>query len=125
MLRILKPSGVCLIYGWAKDQKKDKKDSTYLKQNSNNDNNTSNMATTCNSNEFPLVLPVHKNRTNFQHADLLVPWTTKGAEANTFHRYYHVFEENELEDLIRNVDGLKVVKTYYDEGNWCVIFQKL
>lgn len=41
-----------------------------------------------------------------------------------FHRYYHVFRQGELEALCGSIEGLKVVKSYYDEGNWCVIFEK-
>ncbi|XP_078719187.1 putative tRNA methyltransferase 9B [Lampetra fluviatilis] len=40
-------------------------------------------------------------------------------------RYYHVFREGELAQMIeRHVAGLRVVCTYYDHANWCVIAQK-
>ena len=54
---------------------------------------------------------MHENRTNFKHNDLLVPWKNKSDE-ETFHRFYHVFEEGELESLM------------YEQGNKCVIFVK-
>lgn len=41
-----------------------------------------------------------------------------------FHRYYHVFKQGELESLCSQLN-VKVIKSYYDEGNWCIIFQKL
>ena len=41
-----------------------------------------------------------------------------------FHRYYHVFKQGELETLCSQFN-VKVVKSYYDEGNWCIIFQKV
>ncbi|XP_055895099.1 uncharacterized protein LOC106067146 [Biomphalaria glabrata] len=41
-------------------------------------------------------------------------------------RYYHVFRQGELEELIQNyVPSLAIVETYYDHANWCVIAQKL
>ncbi|NXG18769.1 ALKB8 protein, partial [Grallaria varia] len=92
-------------------------------------------------------LPVHTNRTSFQSQDLLVPWHLKGGtkkkEENidtvlvpagskgsqelspVFHRYYHVFCEGELEAACRSLDCVRVQKSYYDQGNWCVILEKL
>ncbi|NXF75373.1 ALKB8 protein, partial [Sclerurus mexicanus] len=91
-------------------------------------------------------LPVHTNRTSFQSQDLLVPWHLKGGtkkkEENdrvllpadsresqelspVFHRYYHVFCEGELEAACRSLDCVRVQKTYYDQGNWCVVLEKL
>ncbi|XP_039282527.1 alkylated DNA repair protein alkB homolog 8-like [Nilaparvata lugens] len=66
-------------------------------------------------------LPVHNNRTQFKHDDILVPWTNK---KETFFRYYHVFKEGELEELCSFVPEIKVEKVYYDQGNWCVVFVK-
>ncbi|NXC36617.1 ALKB8 protein, partial [Campylorhamphus procurvoides] len=91
-------------------------------------------------------LPVHTNRTSFQSQDLLVPWHLKGGtkkkEENdrvllptdskesqelspVFHRYYHVFCEGELEAACRSLDCVRVQKSYYDQGNWCVVLEKL
>jgi hypothetical protein len=43
-------------------------------------------------------------------------------------RFYHVFKHGELEMLIeeasKTVVGSKIVKSYYDHGNWCAIVQK-
>ncbi|XP_071411017.1 tRNA (carboxymethyluridine(34)-5-O)-methyltransferase ALKBH8 isoform X3 [Pithys albifrons albifrons] len=92
-------------------------------------------------------LPVHTNRTSFQSQDLLVPWHLKGStkkkEENVdtvlvpagskesqelspvFHRYYHVFCEGELEAACRSLGCVRVQKSYYDQGNWCVVLEKL
>uniref|UniRef100_A0A4W3JDD6 tRNA (carboxymethyluridine(34)-5-O)-methyltransferase n=1 Tax=Callorhinchus milii TaxID=7868 RepID=A0A4W3JDD6_CALMI len=88
-------------------------------------------------------LSVHKNRTAFDSQDLLVPWHLKdgckrdqkndrlscqplaGSRAlPTFHRYYHVFSEGELEKLCKNLSSIRIVHSYYDQGNWCVIIEK-
>ncbi|XP_068000927.1 alkylated DNA repair protein alkB homolog 8 isoform X2 [Melanerpes formicivorus] len=92
-------------------------------------------------------LPVHTNRTSFHSQDLLVPWHLKGGSQKkeertdkvlgpagskgsqelspVFHRYYHVFREGELEAACRTLDCVRVQKSYYDQGNWCVILEKL
>lgn len=41
-----------------------------------------------------------------------------------FHRYYHVFQQGELEQLCDQLTGVKVQSSYYDQGNWCVILEK-
>ncbi|XP_074938382.1 tRNA (carboxymethyluridine(34)-5-O)-methyltransferase ALKBH8 isoform X4 [Phalacrocorax aristotelis] len=92
-------------------------------------------------------LPVHTNRTSFHSQDLLVPWHLKGGAKKkgesvdtvvfpagskesqelspVFHRYYHVFCEGELEAACRSLDCVRVQKSYYDQGNWCVVLEKL
>ncbi|KAJ4935703.1 hypothetical protein JOQ06_017232 [Pogonophryne albipinna] len=41
-------------------------------------------------------------------------------------RYYHVFREGELAELIENhVDELLVKHTYFDHANWCVVAEKV
>lgn len=145
MIRILRPQGRGLIYVWAKNQAVKNK-SRYLLQNKRNhqDNDQADMgtdhgtmemekdkkngkATSCNSS-----LPIHTNRTQFEHTDILVPWklknSSKGTAQNqhptTFLRFYHVFEENELEGLCKQFENISIEKSYYDQGNWCVIFRK-
>ncbi|NWS56606.1 ALKB8 protein, partial [Chunga burmeisteri] len=93
------------------------------------------------------TLPVHTNRTSFHSQDLLVPWHLKGGTKKkgenvdtvlfpagskesqelspVFHRYYHVFCEGELEAACRSLDCVRVQKSYYDQGNWCVVLEKL
>lgn len=44
--------------------------------------------------------------------------------APVFHRYYHVFQQGELEQLCGQVAGVKVQSSYHDQGNWCVILEK-
>lgn len=87
-------------------------------------------------------LPVHTNRTSFHSQDLLVPWHLKGnpgkdrpaapcdpagapGPSPVFHRYYHVFCEGELEAACRTLSHVRVLQSYYDQGNWCVVLQKV
>lgn len=82
------------------------------------------------------TLPIHINRTEFKQQDLLVPWQlkdehgVKGGESpvegkNIFHRFYHVFKQGELEQICSSVSGCRVRDRYYDQGNWCVVVEKL
>ncbi|CAB4069303.1 ALKBH8 [Lepeophtheirus salmonis] len=133
MLRVLKVGGRVLIYAWAKEQNKNSVSSSYLKKNSLSDPQScsKNQVKRCDT-KFPLVLPVHKNRTNFLHTDLLVPWKKKtksednqGGEEKTFHRYYHMFQEGELEELANSIVDLTLDEIYYEQGNWCIVARKL
>ena len=33
-------------------------------------------------------------------------------------RYYHVFKEGELDNLIKNVPDVEIIKSYWEMGNW-------
>ena len=82
-------------------------------------------------------LHVHVNRTQFKEQDMLVPWQLKSCkgtdsqtdtsckDGSTFHRYYHMFHEGELEALCGCVEGCVVAKSYHDQGNWCVVLEKI
>lgn len=96
IVKIIFP-GRALIYVWAKDQCRDSK-SHYLRQGSK-----------------------HKP---FTESDVFVPYTDAHT-GGTHKRYYHVFEQEELRKLCEALPGLRVQDYYYDDGNWCVQFQKI
>lgn len=133
IVRVLKIDGKALIYVWAKDQLKDQKKSSYIKQDRKNRkveeivppvNDTFEKVSVPND----VVLPVHVNRTQFKYKDVLVPWKLKNVDTeiseNTFLRYYHVFEENELAKLCSRINNIAILKHYYDQGNWCALIKK-
>uniref|UniRef100_A0A8C9YMS0 tRNA (carboxymethyluridine(34)-5-O)-methyltransferase n=1 Tax=Sander lucioperca TaxID=283035 RepID=A0A8C9YMS0_SANLU len=115
LVRLLKPGGRALIYVWAFEQEYNQQRSKYLKDQNK-------------------VHPdVHTNRTAFNTQDLLVPWhlkegkkrvEEKSGEAPVYHRYYHVFQQGELEQLCGQEAGVNVQSSYHDQGNWCVILEK-
>jgi alkylated DNA repair protein alkB family protein 8 len=39
-------------------------------------------------------------------------------------RYYHLFQEQELVDLVACVPGVRLVESFYDHSNWCVVYEK-
>lgn len=131
MSRVLVKGGTGLIYVWAKDQQRENKKSTYLLQHQNKavvDRSQAETATfKIDDNE--INLPVHRNRTQFSHTNVLVPWKLKQKEIpqdqqKVFLRYYHVFEDGELEQLCSEVSDIEIVKSFYDQGNHCVIIKK-
>ncbi|NXH14430.1 ALKB8 protein, partial [Bucco capensis] len=94
--------------------------------------------------EAACSLPVHTNRTSFQSQDVLVPWHLQGSPRKAgegraaglfaapqglspavLHRYYHVFCAGELEAACRSLPGVRLQSSYYDQGNWCVLLEKL
>ncbi|KAH8348140.1 hypothetical protein KR084_004707 [Drosophila pseudotakahashii] len=133
MARVLRPGGRALVYVWAKDQRKNDKKSAYLRQNKavNKERTTEQQQRQKQHQELEqqlpnnTPLPVHTNRTEFQQQDVLVPWKTKDEQRTTYLRYYHVFEEQELEQLVAQVPEVQLKKSYYDQGNHCVIFEKI
>ena len=97
-------------------------------------NNNSPVTTHSDDKKPSHTLGVHKNRTHFQQQDLLVPWQLKNKpqteqehttqDHSVFHRYYHVFNQGELENLCQKLTSCKVIGGYYDQGNWAVVLQK-
>ena len=43
----------------------------------------------------------------------------------TYHRFYHVFQKDELSALFNEVGGVRVVNEFYDHENWCVVGEKV
>jgi alkylated DNA repair protein alkB family protein 8 len=124
IMRVLNVGGHALIYVWAKEQNKNSIKSYYLKSNikSKKYECKVNQDTQLFSSEMKIILPIHKNRTEFTYSDMLVPWTRKNG--GEFLRYYHVFEEGELENLCSLIPSTKVNNVYYDQGNWCAVLEK-
>lgn len=125
MVRVLRPKGRGLIYVWAMEQRKDSADSLYLKYSKKSKETKKINRSEINHeriSECQLTLPIHENRTNFVHSDMLVPWKKKSGEC--FLRYYHVFREGELVKLCTEISTVLIKNVYYDQGNWCVILEK-
>ena len=44
----------------------------------------------------------------------------------TYHQYYHVFREGELDALINKyVENLHIISSYYDHASWCIVAEKV
>lgn len=130
IVRILVSGGTALIYVWAKNQQKNDNKSTYLLQHHAKESSEEQIKMACvNIESNKIHLPVHKNRTQFKDKDVLVPWKLNQKkipheQQKVFLRYYHVFEDGELEELCLQNSRVKIVKSFYDQGNHCVIIKK-
>lgn len=61
-----------------------------------------------------------------QHESTKSPRGREGQAEGSCLRYYHVFREGELAELIENhVEELHVTHAYFDHANWCVVAEKV
>ncbi|KAK2165889.1 hypothetical protein LSH36_44g01069 [Paralvinella palmiformis] len=52
--------------------------------------------------------------------------TTSQSIDGAHKRFYHVFRQRELDELIaKRVHSLRIVQSFYDHANWCVVAEKL
>lgn len=113
-LRILRIGGVALFYVWAFEQKEFEARSKHK------------------FNQSDVMVPFHF-RTHGEHpkpplADSHIPdHALFDAQKNAivFQRYCHVFVQGELESLINEIPNVKIKNSYYDEGNWAVVVEKV
>ena len=78
---------------------------------------------------------VNLSRNSFEQQDLFVPWRFSGRGINkvqctktgdhVYHRFYHVFQDGELEELCSHLDNVAVKHLYYEKGNWCILLEKV
>ena len=61
----------------------------------------------------------------FKQQDVLVPWQKDPKGLKQFLRYYHVFVEKELDELIQEIPRTHIVSSVYEQGNWICIFKKV
>ncbi|XP_073978123.1 tRNA (carboxymethyluridine(34)-5-O)-methyltransferase alkbh8 [Rhodnius prolixus] len=123
LVRVLRHGGRALVYVWA--EKQNEEETPEMKQEYDYQENGSAVGINVKLNSIVTLPVIANNGKNFKRKDILVPWRTNEDCNNvkTFLRYYHIFEEKELIDLCLSVGG-KVLNTYYDTGNWCIIFSK-
>lgn len=111
LARLLRPGGRALIYVWAQERPES--------ESVTNSRGRSKMMAR-----------------RFDAQDLLIPWhmrTRKDGAADdrilgdwhqVHRRFYHVYANGELEQELDQVDGLSLIRTYYDHQNWCAVVEK-
>lgn len=113
---------------WSKNQEHEDKESVFASHQKSQKTSAKPQIDPCDAKTTDFAfLPIHDKETNFTQNDVLVPWVNaKDKENPVHHRYYHVFNEGELEELIEELSPLvKVIDSYYDQGNWVSTMQKL
>ncbi|KAL3319944.1 Alkylated DNA repair protein alkB 8 [Cichlidogyrus casuarinus] len=123
MIDSLRPGGVGLIQVWAKDQYKDSQPAKYIKKHKEEANSETISLEPLNG----MHLPIHKGGTSFKYSDVLVPFKSKSRTESDVNsaRYYHLFEEGELEALIKCIPHVNILESFYEQGNWFAIVQRL
>ena len=128
--RCLKVGGTALIYVWTKEQKKFQNLSSdvlipWQLQKVYDDNNNNNK----NNNNAIKKRKLNDNssssssmNTNMNKNNDTV--TNTNGISKTLWRYYHLFEEHELENLVTKTKSLKIVEAGKQYHNWYVIVQK-
>ncbi|VDM56986.1 unnamed protein product, partial [Angiostrongylus costaricensis] len=111
ILRVLKPGGKACISVWALDQS----NSEYSKMRRHKDSSL--------GEKQSRRLKIHDGR-EFIQQDLLVPWQIEHKD-ETYFRYYHVFAEGEIEELIRSVGGCQIDSVEKEQGNYIAVITKL
>lgn len=74
-----------------------------------------------------IKIPIHDNKTPFTSQEMLVPFRYRPnaeSEFNESLRYYHLFAENELNDIVESIEGADIVDSFYDQGNWCAVIKR-
>ncbi|KAI7863935.1 S-adenosyl-L-methionine-dependent methyltransferase [Spinellus fusiger] len=100
LLRILRPGGRLLVFVWALEQTK-----------------------------------FSKRKFEADKQDVFVPWTlskkpsqeeetSQPSESVVYNRYYHLFKQGELDELVQRVPGVDIEATGYDRDNHYVIAVK-
>ena len=104
--RIVKPKGTFLIYVWSLERD----DNKFSEQD----------------NFVPWHLQdVYEEKDSKQLKNKnLKKDVVKEKNAVVYHRYYHVFKDKELESLLEKVENIKILRSYYDQENWCCICEK-
>eukprot|EP01060_Flectonema_neradi_P035746 TRINITY_DN665_c5_g1_i1.p1 TRINITY_DN665_c5_g1~~TRINITY_DN665_c5_g1_i1.p1 ORF type:complete len:262 (+),score=44.28 TRINITY_DN665_c5_g1_i1:66-851(+) len=114
MTRLLTPGGRMLIYVWSSTQRRFKNSTSQdvsvpWTMNKRFSNTTQSAVTKASKKEEKEAKNEEKEATE--------------APEEVHQRYYHLFNEGELEGLMSSLP-LKIVKSYYDCDNWCVIAEK-
>lgn len=127
-VRVLRPHGKALFYVWA--QSHGHRSNTTTNKNNNDRDEDS-------DGEKERKTTSKMMRRQFCAQDMLVPWHLRkrkdGADNDrilgdwhrVYRRFYHVYQQGELEDELCDVGGIEIVKSYFDHQNWCVMVRKL
>jgi len=73
-----------------------------------------------------LFVQVWANNGTLKEQDQMVPFKPKDGKGETQYRYYHLYNELELEQEFCKTDfGFKFLHSFEEKGNWGIIIEKL
>lgn len=67
--------------------------------------------------------PIKSKWIHTSNNDYMIPWLDKYSN-ETHYRYYHLFSEEDIRELINSIPAIIISDIYYEMGNWCVIIEK-
>lgn len=109
-IRVLRRGGLALIYVWAQEREEDMK---------------------------PVRGRSKMMMRQFDSQDMLVPWHMRRKKEGAvndriledwdkvYRRYYHVYRKGELEEDLKQIPNISVIRTYFDHQNWCAVISKV
>ena len=65
-----------------------------------------------------------KSRNKFTKSDNLVLFQNS-TKSLSEQRFYHIFKENEFNNLIKDIKNIKIIKEKWEKGNWIYILEKI
>eukprot|EP00210_Caulerpa_lentillifera_P001893 g1821.t1 len=111
LVRVLQPGGRALVTVWAQEQ--EDFDKTISKW------------TRINTQDYlvPWHLPLHRveGQIAAQSQEGVIDHDKKTV---VFHRYYHLYTKGELEGLCGELEAIRIVDSFFDKSNWCVVLLK-
>jgi alkylated DNA repair protein alkB family protein 8 len=118
--RILKPGGRAVITVWVSEQSDQRKFAKWKRLDNNSSNGDTCSISSSSSTDYfvPWNIPLYR-----AEAAAVAAAGTVDRQKNTvvFQRYYHLFNEGELEELIeKQVEGVELKSSVYDADNWVV-----
>lgn len=119
LLRIVRPGGKVLVTVWALEQnKKFKTADVFVPWNLHNKYHKENVKGGIEEEDaVQKVIEEGENRPEV--------YENEEKQAVVYKRYYHLFVFKELETLLGEINGLKIVESFYDRDNWCCVFEKV
>ena len=65
-----------------------------------------------------------KSKTQFTKQENLIEFKNPQKTMKEY-RYYYVFKKNELDNMVKTFQDIKIVKSFWEVGNWVMIIEKL
>ena len=123
IVKLLRPGGLALITVWALEQEEAKKVKKWKELEHADAGNDKGVAVLGKDYLVPWNVPFHR------------PEAAKAGKAESgkidemkgtvvFERFYHVFQEGELEYLVNYIPDVSIVRCVYDRSNWCITVQR-
>lgn len=122
LLRIIKPDGKVLVTVWAFEQaKKFPKQDLFVPWNLQDNFHEKNVEEGIEAKEG---IPSKTEVMEPSFLEMVEKYKDDEKQAVVYKRYYHLFVEGELQKLLKDIPHVKVVDSFYDRDNWCVVLHK-